>query len=69
MWEISTSETVYWIRRTLVLICKMNLLVVLLQSPFVLMNGIVWNCVWGDLEGLVAGCCDAGESEAGAKDL
>lgn len=47
----------------------MNLLVVLLQSPFVLMNGIVWNCVWGDLEGLVAGCCDAGESEAGAKDL
>lgn len=33
------------------------------------MNGIVWNCVWGDLEGLVVGCCDVGEFEAGVKDF
>lgn len=49
--------------------CKMNLLAFLLQwSPFVLMNGIVRNCVQGDL-GLMVGRCDPGVSEAGAKDL
>lgn len=27
------------------------------------MNEIVWNCVQGDPEGLVADCCDPGVSE------
>lgn len=45
----------------------MNLLAFLLQTPFVLMSGIVWNCVQGDPESLESGCWDSGVSERALK--